>query len=145
MTFNMLKFCRLNYTKHVNCSSCDPGKSSQYVAMNRLPNEHLFQMRSPHSLFCPICRKYTFWHTDTTAEGMTISQTRFAQAATQCTRRIRKVSTIRLFKKNDDLFSMNFFFIRYAIPYTTFLHSFHHYWGIYRNGIPISVFPRRRT
>jgi hypothetical protein len=42
------------------------------------------------------------------------------------TRRIRKVSTVRLFKKNDDLFSNNFF-IRYVIPYSTFLHSFHHY------------------
>jgi hypothetical protein len=46
--------------------------------------------------------------------------------AVLCTRHIRKVSTIRLFKKKD-LFSKNYFFIRYAIPYTTFLHSFHYY------------------
>jgi hypothetical protein len=41
------------------------------------------------------------------------------------TRCIRKVSTVRLFKKK--IYFQRILFIRYAIPYTTFLHSFHNY------------------
>jgi hypothetical protein len=37
------------------------------------------------------------------------------------TRRIRKVSTVRLFKKKTTICFQRFFFIRCAIPYTTFL------------------------